>query len=277
MLGLHVLNQTCSALIPIPDCSETLQIVEVPLKELPPEETDYISYTLQRQNGEVIMTGRDTIRIVGESEETKRKLQSLRDRRTLQLDISPQYNAKSMRAASRWRQSGAMHHLDANILTCRTGIMATSAGNFKLPPHENCMILVEYGYSDSYTRDTIPSDIESRIKVPIEMRCCMVSMLYANEVESRHTGAEVGSIRLHYEDGETTLVPLLVGENVDTMFTHFAKDTFPVKIEGEGFYEDFLNVFQLACHPEKVLKAIEVQVDAPDVHIGVLGINICQG
>ncbi len=41
----------------------------------------------------------------------------------------------------------------------------------------------------------------------------MVTMLYiyANEVESRHTGAEVGLIQLQYEDGEAVRVPLVVG------------------------------------------------------------------
>ncbi|TXK84166.1 hypothetical protein [Paenibacillus sp. N3.4] len=45
---------------------------------------------------------------------------------------------------------------------------------------------------------------------------------------------------LRYADGGMSLVPLIVGKQIDTLFSHFAEETIPVKIETDVFHRTTL-------------------------------------
>jgi hypothetical protein len=98
--------------------------------------------------------------------------------------------------------------------------------------------------------------------------------LLAPKSSSRHTGCKVGSIQIIYEGGKKVIVPLIVGKNVDTLFSHFAVDTFPVSVSVGEWQDDNANVLRLPCEASLVLDSLSFTIDAADVQMGLMGVNI---
>jgi hypothetical protein len=146
-----------------------------------------------------------------------------------------------------------------------------------LPQTGDNLVLVEYGNSHPSTCRTEHSAFPSRVVIPVGLAGQALILLYASEVESRHTGAQVGTLRLVYASRAAQEIPLVCGKNLDSLFRHWAADTLPIPITGEGFLEqDTLNLYQLRCDPGDVLKNLVIELDAPDVQLGLLAASIIE-
>jgi hypothetical protein len=67
------------------------------------------------------------------------------------------------------------------------------------------------------------------------------------------------------------------GKNLDSLFRHWAADTLPIPIAGEGFREqDTLNLYCLPCDPGDVLKELVIELEAPDVQVGLLAASFLE-
>ncbi len=222
---------------------------------------------IHRETGTVTVRGRD--------EGTRLAMRRRRDTLARNIDLRAFYNASTVRATSRWRDEDS--EIDLTALTGPSGVLETDAGPFGLPIGDGpSLVLVAYGHSDAYTRETIRGDKPSAVEVPVGQWASMLSLLYLTEVESRHTGATVGAIRLRYDDGADARVPLVVGENVDTLYDHFARATTPIKLRAVGLPGDFdyMNLITLPCDGARILHSFIVEVAVPDVQFGLIAATV---
>ena len=185
------------------------------------------------------------------------------------LDLSPYYDATSLHVTSAWRNLELSPALAG--LRDSTGMIQTVGGSFSVPDAGASLALVEYGRSDPVTRQTLRSQRRDRLLIPVDRRIKALILLYANEVESRHTGMRVGELLLTYQPGKPDIIPLVVGETLDTFWSHFARQTIPVRL---GDSNDFLNVLWLEADSSRILSGVEISIDAPDAVLGLIGMNV---
>lgn len=207
-------------------------------------------------------------------EEGSRLLSRLSERelaeRTTAIDLSAHFNSRTLRLHSGWRLRGGEAELLFSGFVSGQEWLLTASGRFSIPSSPLRLLLVEQGFSDPYTRRPIRSDKPSRFAVPIGKAVEAISVLYANETESRHMDVKVGAIRLLYEDGESAEIPLIVGETFDTHYSRFAKLTKPVHLGGN----DYLNAICLRCRRQSVLREAEFVIDALDAHMGLVAMSV---
>jgi hypothetical protein len=184
------------------------------------------------------------------------------------VDLSVYYDAATLHVTSAWRNLELSPALSG--FRDSTGKIQTVGGDFTVPDAGAYLALVEYGLSDPDTRQTQRSPRRDRLLIPIGRRVKALALLYANEVESRHTGAQVGKLLLTYQSGKPDAIPLVVGETLDTFWSHFARQTIPVRL---GESNDFLNVLWLETDPSHILAGLEISIDAPDAVLGLIGMN----
>ncbi|MCP4165251.1 MAG: hypothetical protein GY759_05070 [Chloroflexi bacterium] len=189
--------------------------------------------------------------------------------RSQPLDLSAFYNSSQFWVTSKWRRE--MKTIDLSSLRDDNGALATPAGRFLAAVEGATMAVVEYGRSHPHTRRTEFFGMPSTLKIPVGCSVSMLSLLYANEVESRLTGSKVGTLKLIYAESEDVEIELQVGKQLDTLYGHWAKETIPVEI---GVKKDFLNAWHIPCDSKAVLQAFEINLYAADVQIGLIGANI---
>jgi hypothetical protein len=183
------------------------------------------------------------------------------------INLDSLYNSDTITYCSAWRNNKLHINMDAYY---SGGFIKTGDCIFNLPSSEKNIILLSRGYSHSYTGKTCPSLMPGSIEIPINQITSMVCLLYATEVESRHTGCRVGAIDLCYDNGNVCSIPLIVGKNIDTLFSHFAEETIPVKINDY----DSIHVLKLKCSPLDVIEKLMIRLDVPDVQFGLLGVTL---
>lgn len=141
------------------------------------------------------------------------------------------------------------------------------------------MVVVQYGFSDSYT-NRITREGESRVEIPLKGRGNMLALLYISECQSRNTGCKGGAVIIKYTDGSEEYTPLIVGKTLDTIFSHFAEDTFkvylPSELEKHPIHpgKDYANLYLLPVRSEKELECITFSIELADVYLGVMGITL---
>jgi hypothetical protein len=213
----------------------------------------------------VVLRGRD--------QATDRRMCQVRDSRTRSLDIKALYNSETMFMTSAWRR------WDAEIIRSsfldHTGMLSTPLGSFSVPLTGPYLAVVQLGVSDPFTRLTLPVKYPRRIVLPVQQKVTMLSLLYATEVESRLTGSRVGRLTLHYSNGKNEEIPLLVNLNMQTMYTHFAADTYavPVTVTRDA-RTDFINIYRISCDGGQVLESCAIEMDAADAQFGLLSANV---
>lgn len=183
------------------------------------------------------------------------------------LNLESLYNSETITYCSAWRTHKLHINMDAY---CSGGFIKAGGCTFNLPSSEKNIILLECGFSHSYTRKTYPSLMPGSIEIPVNKMTSAVYMLYATEVESRHTGCRVGAIDLCYDNGSVCSFPLTVGKNIDTLVSHFAEETIPVKINEY----DFIHVLKLKSSPWDVMEKLIIRLDVPDVQFGLMGMTL---
>lgn len=194
-------------------------------------------------------------------------IQQMQNEHIQPVDLSGLFNTSILHVTSAWR------NLDLPIRTppAKDDLLKF----FSLPEAGHNLVMVEFGRSHPYTRQTEPSSYPGRVVIPIGHAVQTLCLLYASEVESRHTAAQVGLLSLVYGRGAVTEIPLIAGENLDTFYRHWAAHTLPILLLGEGLNdEDHLHFYRLPCNPEDELIDLVIELNAPDVQIGLLAASI---
>jgi hypothetical protein len=141
------------------------------------------------------------------------------------------------------------------------------------------MALLEHSTSHPYTGKTIKSDNSHSLKIDVNKSVKAFAFLYVSECQSRQTGVDVGEINLNYESGDADKIALNVGKNFDSLFSHFAKDAFPIAIHTPMQYysghpgTDYINLLVISCDFTRSLNSIEFIINLPDVEMGLIGIS----
>ncbi|MCC6497574.1 MAG: hypothetical protein IT193_15080, partial [Propionibacteriaceae bacterium] len=139
------------------------------------------------------------------------------------LDIAAFANTSKMEIVTKWGD-------DASVQLRMESSVDTAAGPFELVRGPNRLAAVALGRSDRITGITSPVEFAPTLTIPVRRRASSVLLLYANESESRLTGAQVGLIRLCYADGSIDATPLVVGRNVDCLLAHYAAEPVAVPV-----------------------------------------------
>jgi hypothetical protein len=191
------------------------------------------------------------------------------------VDLAPYYNTSTFWTCSRWRV-GTEYPLSASRLTGSSGVLHTEAGLFTIPVAGPCIVRIERGRSDPVTRALIPGAFPSEREIPIGLKCTGMVLLYASEMESRHTDCVVGSMELQYRSGARQAIALRAGSTFTSLFGHFARDTMPVSLAAIGNPEDSLSVLTIPCDASGFLDRIRIAIDVPDAWFGLLAASILQ-
>ena len=242
-------------------------------KDVPPEGMYEVSYAVL-DGKEPVLTGKQCLTLKGRGEVAQARIEAQRDAQSHPLDISPFYDATTLWVTSKWRREEKA--LDLSALRTGQGNLVTPVGIFRDPGKGAqgylgaYIAMVEFGRSHPFTRETQSTGHPSSLRVPVEVQAEMLSLLYASEVESRLTGSHVGWLRLYYLDGAVDETRLEVGQQLDTLYAHWATDTVPVPVGRKG---DSIHVLRVPCNPARTLEAFQISLFAADVQIGLIAAN----
>ena len=203
----------------------------------------------------------------------KQKMQSTRS-----IDISHLFNAHSYLNMYPWGRDERSFNL---LIADKDGSIHTRYGEFAYKPSNNTVALIELGRSEGYDRHTMPTQYADKVEIPVGASTSEIDLLYFNEVESRNTGTKVGKITLFYANNDTTVIPLVVGKNMDFVRSYIARDAFPVfvsenfdKIVSYSANKNYdiccikhLNFLPILCDQNKVLKSVQISIQAADASL----------
>jgi len=225
----------------------------------------------------VISSGKQRVDLKGNDELSDKFLRKYRDSKLEHLDLTGYLNSKTIYAMSRWRTDVPMIYYVDKL---PDGKIETSYGTFKLNNKDgNYMCLLSKGSSDRCTGIPIDSKGINNATIEINRRVYNVSLFFAGEVESRHTMEKVGSIKLIYNDGSVEEISIRSGENIGSLYSHYASDNIEVKEpyevwKGNSWDADSMDAYRIPCDPNKVLLSMNISVDLYDVSIGLMGVNL---
>lgn len=183
------------------------------------------------------------------------------------LDLTGLFNAGQITATSRWAGRAPRDFKDLRA----TGVVATGLGPFQVATGESCLVFAEYGACDGLTGQIQRSAHPAAIKVPVGAAVEALNLLYVTELASRLTGSQAGHLELRYATGEATVITLVVGVQLDTLFSHFATATVPVPT---GVDWGNANAWRVPCDPARALVSAVIHIDAADVQFGLLAASV---
>jgi hypothetical protein len=183
------------------------------------------------------------------------------------LELSAAFNAGHLSATSRWanRSPRDFKELRAN------GKVETGLGPFRVATGETCLAFAEFGVCDPISGKIKRSAHPATVTVPVGARIEALNLLYATELASRLTGSQAGRLELRYATGAAVVIPLVVGVQLDTLFSHFASATVPVPT---GVDWGCANAWRVLCDPRRELVSAIVQIEVADVQFGLLAASI---
>lgn len=242
-------------------------LVELPGVKILPDGAYEIQYSLM-SDGKKIFWDSEFIHIKGANEVSIAEMLLEKNKNTIQIDISKYYNTDTIYAFTEWRNGDVI--LDSNYFSLVSNASKSMFNDFNLSKPSLNMAMVNYGMSDSYTRETYRGRFSESLTFPVNEKSLMLSLLFVNEIETRLTFSKVGELVLTYKDGETQVVPLIVGKNIDALSNFFATELMPVKMKNT----DYAKIYTIPANPDKILQSFTVKLNAADIEIGMLGVNV---
>ncbi|MEN8249300.1 MAG: GH116 family glycosyl hydrolase [Bacteroidota bacterium] len=221
------------------------------------------------QNELVVFEDTSNIVLSGMDSTTHKAMTTLRDQNTDQIDISQHLNTNKIHGDTRWRQY-AVIEIKKNLFSKDTSWLSTPLGNFNISPDSKFIAMAQLGKSEHFSCETLSVPYSNSLTVDVQKKSQMISLLFVNESQCRNTWAEVGSITLNYEDGQKTVVPLVMGENVESFDLSFASNTYSIPYEN---HRDHLNIGRIPCDADQVLTSITIEIVAADFQFGLIGLN----
>ncbi|MHB1484717.1 MAG: glucosidase family protein [Saccharofermentanales bacterium] len=240
-----------------------------------PEGVYSVEYEIKSKNT-VVLSGEQRCDVKGSDSIAQTQMTKIRDSRLHNMDLTPYFNSNVIYAMTRWRADVPMIYYVDRL---PEGKVETAYGTFRLNNKGgDYMCLLRKGSTNRVTGQPIDFDGITKTSISIDKKLYNIALFFAGEVESRQTFGDIGSIKLVYEDGDITEIPVIVGKNMGTLYSHFATDTIEVKEPGEvwkgnSWDIDSMNVYRIPCDPSRRLKELSIQMDLYDVNFGLMGMN----
>ena len=209
------------------------------------------------------------IHIKAVNEKSLAAMTALKEKNTIHINISRYFNTDSICANSEWR-SGKYVVFNSNYFSFVESNTQKVFRDFDVSTVDFKMAMINYGMSEKYTRATKKSKYSGELTIPVNRKGQILSLLFVNEIEIRLTGSRVGELVLNYKDGDTTQVPLICGKNIDALSKFFAPDLIPIRMKNT----DYAKIYSLPINPDKVLESFTIKLDAADIQIGLMGVNL---
>ena len=273
-LRLTFLNREATAKLDWPGLGEMTRTVEFTDVPLLPEGVYAVNCAIT-DGASVVFENTNNVTLAGLDAAADTAMRTLRDERTQRVDLSQVCNTDTIRIQSHWN-NGTKYVVDRADYAKDGGLVKTVAGDFKIPMTGLYMAMVEYGFSDAATRELLKTDKPASLTIPIGKRALGLNLLYACEHESRNTFATLGQLHLRYADGQQTTIPLVSGNNVDTVIKHFAQETIPlpVKIVDRNDWPTSIDILRIPCDPDRVLESLRIEASLADFELGLMGANL---
>lgn len=265
-LNINLLEYTKSIVLR-KDSYSSNALVELPGVKMLPDGVYEIQYSLISE-GKKVQGDTEFIHVKGANEVSKAEMLLKKKTHTINIDISKYYNTDTIFAFTEWRYANII--LDSNYFSTISSASKNIFNDFKLSKNRLNIAMVNYGKSDSYTCVTLKSRFPENLTFPINEKSLMVSLLFVNEIQPRLTFSNVGELVLTYIDGETQIVPLIVGKNVDALPKIFATELIPIKMNNT----DCAKIYTIPANPYKILQSLTVKLNAADIEIGIMGVNV---
>lgn len=190
------------------------------------------------------------------------------------IDLSEKFNSDHMTAVSAWRRDPA-YAIPRTALASIPGYLLTPAGKFaSFPAGEEKYVplcVISPGFSHELSGAPIPSGFPSSQTFAVNDRLRRLDLFYATEATSRLTGSAVGKLILNY-DTFWQVIPLTVGENISSLFHHFAEKVIPVKLHTSEA-TDSASVLQIPCDPQHLLQSFTIDIELFDAEFALIGAN----
>lgn len=226
-------------------------------------------FILEDNNGNILKTSVN-FNLSGIDNHSDSLMQLTRNKKTEFIDISDKRNSHSIFVSSQWVNKNIT--IDRNVFINWGDTIKTNAGIFSCPKTENTLAIIEYGKSQRSTAQTIRSGNPSVMVFPVNGKIMNLSLFFISELQSRHTGTRVGELKLNYDNGETTLIPLITGQNISMITPKIVPELETVYLH--NLPVGFARVLQVPCNSSLTLKSFSVEVNASDVEFGLIGSSI---
>ena len=80
----------------------------------------------------------------------------------------------------------------------------------------------------------------------------------------------MGALTLNYTDGSESIIPLVVGKNVDALSKYFATELKPIRMK----LTDYAKIYDVPVNSGKQLKSFTIKLDAADFELGLMAANV---
>ena len=240
--------------------------MDIPAKGVYP-----VEFNLQNNQRDILKTTVNTL-LCGSDSATDKRMQIIRDMRTEFIDISGMRNSQSVFATSLWRWANV--NIERGVFKDFKDTIKTNGGIFACPRTDNTLVTIEFGRSDHQTAKTIRSDKPSVLVFPVNKKIMNLSLFFVSDVQSRNTGTELGHIKLNYDIGETTSIPLITGQNISMLEFSSMKDSELEPVYLGNWKGGLARVLQIPCKSSLTLKSFSIELNAADAELGLIGVSI---
>jgi len=230
-----------------------------------------VEFTLQNKHGDILKTAVNTL-LCGVDSAADRRMQEIRNKRTEFIDISGMRNSHSIFATSLWRWENV--NIDCGVFKYFGDTIKTKGGIFASPKTNNTLVTIEYGRSDHQTAQTIRSEKPSILVFPVNKKIMNLSLFFISDVQSRNTRTEAGKIKLNYENGETTRIPLITGQNISMLEFSAMKDSELEPVNLGNWPGGLARVLQIPCDAFSTLTSFSIEINAADAQLGLIGVSV---
>jgi hypothetical protein len=230
-----------------------------------------VEFNLQNKHGDILKTVVNTL-FCGVDSLTDSRMQEIRNKRTEFIDISGMRNNNFIFATSLWRWANV--NIDHGVFKDLGDTIKTKEGIFACPKTDRTLVTIEYGRSDHQTAQTTRSTKPSVLVFPVNKKIMNLSLFFISDVQSRNTGTEVGKIKLNYENGETTRILLITGQNISMLEFSPMKNSELEPVCLGNWTGGLASVLQISCNASSTLKSFSIEIEAADAQMGLIGASV---
>jgi hypothetical protein len=198
------------------------------------------------------------------------------------VDLAKSFNADQLPAVNLWKHCGFMRgkelHYELGDLVERkedanTGWLSVGKFKFRVQTSGRNLTVLSAGEFDGSAlrgQDTWPA----RLRLPVGRAIRGVEWLTASEPKARLTGMEIGSVIFRSGASERRM-PLVVGRQIDSTLGLYATEAVSRPLTAVHYgMRRHVAAWNTPVESTEVIDELTLQLDAPDVWVGVLAVNL---
>lgn len=155
------------------------------------------------------------------------------------------------------------------------GYLTVGGYRFTVRPTGQNLVALAMGDLDVNTNAPIASTMPSELILEVNAAITGLEFLTVSEPRVRLTGMEVGRIECRYSDGSIDVVPLILGEQLDSTLSVYAAQTTNFTLaKGRGGLAKNISAWAVAANPARVTDSVTMRITSFDIMVGILAVNI---